>query len=71
MKYTCKGSVRGTCGHQHRTLRGAAECLLRDEKRCSRLGGGAYSDRDVVRQDGQPLTDDERSAVVDVLHPDR
>jgi hypothetical protein len=47
--YTCKGPVRGECGHTHRTLVGAARCLHRDQRACTSLGGGAYSDRTIVR----------------------
>ena len=45
--YTTWGSVRGDCGHVHRTLDAAIACLERDRRQCSRLGGGAYSDRHV------------------------
>ena len=43
--YTCRGSVRGGCGHRHRTLEGAARCCAADQRGCARQGG--YSDRRV------------------------
>lgn len=65
--YTCWGSVRGGCGHAHRTLAGAEKCLRHDQQRCRQQGG--YSDRairvidtreevehyDVTRGPGRPL----------------
>jgi hypothetical protein len=45
--YAAVGSVRGSCGHAHRTYGAAARCAARDDARCARLGGGAYSDRTV------------------------
>lgn len=57
--YTTRGSVRGDCGHRHRSLAAAVRCFLADHARCSRLGGGAYSDRTVVRFDGSDLDEDE------------
>ena len=41
--YYCDGSVRGACGHKHRTIVGAAKCCERDTKGCLKVGG--YSDR--------------------------
>jgi len=43
--YTTWGSVRGCCGHAHRTLSGAERCLNRDRLGCFRQGG--YSDRQI------------------------
>jgi len=58
--YTTVGSVRGRCGHQHRTLEAAVACRRADQQGCRSQGG--YSDR-VVRivEDGveRPLTADE------------
>lgn len=48
--YTCTGSVRGNCGHKHRTIDGAVRCLERDASGCSRQGG--YSDRELVPHNG-------------------
>lgn len=59
MTYVAKGSVRGSCGHSHRSLRTATACAARDAKACASLGGGAYSDRIAVRADGVPLSEDE------------
>lgn len=61
--YTTRGSVRGTCGHKHKTIEAAVKCQTRDAVRCGSLGGGAYSDRIVVRTDGEPLTDAEGDAI--------
>lgn len=50
--YTLTGSVRGNCGHNHRTIEAAAECCLRDQRDCNRAGG--YSDRNLrVIEDGE------------------
>ena len=44
--YEAHGPVRGSCGHQHRTLAAAQQCAERDARECARYGGaGAYSDR--------------------------
>ena len=56
--YEATGSVRGSCGHRHVSLRAACRCAASDQRACHRLGGGAYSDRTVVCVDGD-LTDDE------------
>lgn len=45
MKYTTYGSVRGGCGHQHRTVEAAERCLNDDQNGCASQGG--YSDRRV------------------------
>ena len=55
--YTASGSVRGDCGHKHETAGDAWKCCHRDQTQCGNLGGGAYSDRGVVRADGEPLTE--------------
>lgn len=49
--YTTKGSVRGSCGHTHRTISGALRCLERDRSGCKSQGG--YSDRSVYDSDGR------------------
>lgn len=54
MSYSTKGSVRGACGHRHRTLGGAIACLRRDRAGCKRQGG--YSDR-IVYEDGEPMVE--------------
>lgn len=55
--YTTTGSVRGDCGHQHKTLRAAVACLMRDQRGCKAQGG--YSDRTVTYGDGKPLSDED------------
>jgi hypothetical protein len=55
--YTTDGSVRGDCGHRHRTLSGAIQCLARDQAGCKSQGG--YSDRQIRHSDGSPLTERE------------
>jgi len=57
--YEARGSVRGRCGHNHRTIGGAFSCAERDRKACAALGGGAYSDREVARVDGEGLSREE------------
>ena len=57
--YAAYGSVRGACGHSHRTLEGAQHCADRDASSVGSLGGGAYSDRRVVRADRRPLSESE------------
>jgi hypothetical protein len=61
MTFTTHGSVRGSCGHAHRSLETACKCLRQDQRNCKSLGG--YSDRDVVRNDGQQLDDSEQEYV--------
>jgi len=53
MSWTTSGSVRGWCGHWHRTRGGAERCLARDRRGCRAQGG--YSDRDLllVVRDGE------------------
>lgn len=55
--YTTQGSVRGCCGHQHRTIEAAQRCAARDHAGCKSQGG--YSDRSVVKSDGSELDQDE------------
>ena len=43
--YTCYGSVRGCCGHEHRTEDAAFRCIERDTRGCASHGG--YSDRQI------------------------
>ena len=63
--YTTKGSVRGCCGHQHRSIMTAVECAQRDQRGCHSQGG--YSDREVVRSDGEELTEVEYAELVDAI----
>jgi hypothetical protein len=59
--YTTRGSVRGCCGHHHRTVSAAVRCLQVDQSCCRTLRG--YSDRTVrpIGGDGEEreLTRDE------------
>jgi hypothetical protein len=55
--YKAKGSVRGSCGHKHRSIGAALRCAQRDNRDCHRVGG--YSDRTVVRCDGEIMTEAE------------
>ena len=59
MTYTCSGSVRGSCGHKHRTVGAAERCRQRDADGCRSQGG--YTDRSVCRTDGEPLDEMERA----------
>ena len=45
MLYTTWGSVRGCCGHAHKTAEAAEECINQDAHGCMLAGG--YSDREV------------------------
>jgi hypothetical protein len=49
--YTTTGSVRGSCGHKHRSIEAAEACLEQDRRDCRSLGGGAYSDRVIVEEE--------------------
>jgi hypothetical protein len=61
--YEAEGSVRGACGHHHRTAGAAETCRLRDRAGATNRWG-AYSDRDqVVRSDGASLTPDDAASV--------
>ena len=59
--YTTMGSVRGCCGHKHRTIEAAKRCIDRDHAGCVRQGG--YSDRTVVYSDGSELSSDDQDYV--------
>ena len=48
-RYTTWGNVRGTCGHRHRSLDAAVQCLNADRRVCKSQGG--YSDRGVFKLD--------------------
>lgn len=43
--YTTRGSVRGCCGHKHKTIGAAVKCLKADQSGCQSQGG--YSDRTI------------------------
>ena len=53
--YTTMGSVRGSCNHKHRSLETALKCAQSDSRRCQQVRG--RSDRNVVRTDGEPLSE--------------
>lgn len=54
--YSAVGSVRGSCGHLHKTARHAWACVRADQNGCREQGG--YSDRAIERSDGV-LVDEE------------
>lgn len=72
--YTTWGSIRGGCGHAHRSLTTARSCLRRDARGCAEQGG--WSDRllraiaspsearayDTERGPGQAISTDEELA---------
>lgn len=43
MHFSNIGSIRGCCGHKHRSLKSATKCLKDDQQDCEKQGG--YSDR--------------------------
>jgi len=55
--YYTRGSVRGCCAHIHRSIGAALACIERDMSGCVSQGG--YSDREVVRADGEDFTSGE------------
>lgn len=47
--WTTEGSVRGSCGHRHRTEDAADACIAIDDRGCKRGNGyNSYSDRRIV-----------------------
>ena len=52
--YVAVGLVRGWCGHVHRTLEAAQQCVEEDQRRMNRLPGNAYSDRRVYAAEDLP-----------------
>lgn len=62
--YTTEGSVRGSCGHKHKTLESAIKCLQVDRDGCG--AQGAYSDRQVVRTGGEPMTEREHDEMGEI-----
>jgi len=55
--YASIGSVRGDCGHKHRSPRTAMSCTARDQRACRQLPGRCYSDRStyLVLTDGTQI----------------
>jgi len=44
--FSTYGSVRGCCGHRHKSRAAAEKCLANDQAGCKSQGG--YSDREIV-----------------------
>ena len=68
--YTTNGSVRGQCGHVHRTIETAVRCLKRDGGGCASQGG--YTDRIVVAVVNgriEPLSDSEDEYARELEYP--
>ena len=63
--YTTRGSVRGCCGHAHESIETAAACLRGDHSGCASQGG--YSDRVIVRTDGEELSEGEYLEIYDIF----
>ncbi len=57
-KYIVTGSVRGTIS-RHAKLSAAIRSMQKDQRDCRSLGGGAYSDVSIEREDGEDLSDAE------------
>lgn len=47
--YTTWGPVRGSCGHEHKSIDTADACLRRDGEGCA--GQGGYTDRNIYALD--------------------
>jgi hypothetical protein len=47
--YITKGSVRGSCGHRHETIKAAYECMMKDHDLYAQSGG--RSDRIIMAVD--------------------
>ena len=66
--YTTYGSVRGGCGHKHRTIETACRCAQKDQRDCKSVRG--YSDRSVwavVDGHRERLSEGDYAAVVDTM----
>ncbi len=64
LRYTTEGVLRGRCGHHHKKLESAVDCLDADESRCVSLGG--HTDRKIFAVGPgvkRELNDEERRAV--------
>ena len=68
--YTTRGDVCHGCDHAHRTIAAARQCIDRQQARIARgnPGSRAYTDARVVRNDGRPLSEAERSELADYLY---
>lgn len=56
MKFTCKGSIRGSCGIIHYSLKAANKCCDKDHNLINKMNYSgsltqSYSDRNVVPLD--------------------
>jgi hypothetical protein len=67
--YHATGSVRGPCGHQHRTVATALKCAEKDNRGCNVHGG--YSDRIVRPYWGGDLSRGEKQELGDLNWPER
>ena len=47
--YITKGTVRGSCGHRHETIKAAYECMTKDRDLYAQSGG--HSDRVIMAVD--------------------
>jgi hypothetical protein len=68
VRFTTQGPLRGACGHKHKNLESAADCLGEDEARCVVRGG--HTDREIFVLEGssrRKLTAAEVEAVHDYL----
>lgn len=63
--YIVAGPVRGEIS-QHRTISGAYLSMRKDQNSCSSLGGGSYSDVEIIRADGETLSYSEREEIEDL-----
>lgn len=45
-RYTTEGALRGKCGHKHKSIDGAIDCLDADEAVCLTRGG--HTDRKIL-----------------------
>jgi hypothetical protein len=45
IRYTTDGALRGPCGHKHKTLESAVDCLDGDDAICEARGG--HTDRKI------------------------
>lgn len=59
--YYAEGSVRGACGHRHRTIESVARCIARDQFGCADQGG--FSDRYVRTNDWRQLDAQQRDDI--------
>ena len=55
--YHASGPMRGSCGHEHDSIKEAYECIQKDHEACRACG--EVSDRKVARCDGAELDDQE------------